>query len=61
MTSDPWRRQAGVLAVDVELIRILDTRCQQKGVAFTDVPGDHGAAFDGGDVIVAKVLAFLEA
>lgn len=55
------RKTLNYMGADEPWFELVKAVAEQKGVAFTDVPGDHGAAFDGADIIVAKVLAFLEA
>ena len=49
------------MGTDEEWFALVEAVAAEKGVAFTEVPGDHGGAFMGADIASAKVLAFLEA
>ena len=49
------------MGTDEEWFELVKAVAAQKGVAFTEVPGDHGGAFMEAEIITAKVLAFLDA
>lgn len=48
------------MGVDEEPFQLVKAVAEQKGVAFVDVPGDHGAAFRQAANATSRVLAFLE-
>ena len=48
------------MGTDEEWFELVKAVAAQKGVAFTEVPGDHGGAFMDAEIITAKVLAFLD-
>jgi pimeloyl-ACP methyl ester carboxylesterase len=49
------------MGADEQWFELVKAVAEQKGIAFTDVPGDHGAAFRDAASATSKVLAFLEA
>ena len=48
------------MGADDEWFELGRAVAEQKGVAFTDVPGDHGVAFMDAASVTSKVLAFLK-